>query len=165
MQVRAFRQVFMGLVGFVAFAGCDSLATAIDGTAAALKEPDLPNTSKMLNCCVNLESKNLTKGLVANICPTLDTQVAKVITAYQTTKKGIQDNTNLTAADKTAALAKLKTESQASLEPAARCLLTETIGTLGNAAIPKDCEAVTTIGALPQGKTCDDAKTAITAAK
>ncbi len=149
----------------VAGTGPTCSGTTTDGTVAALKEPDLPNTSKILNCCASLESKTLTKSLVANFCPNVETQVAKVLNTYQSTKQSIKDNVNLSAQSKTVALNKLKSESQTTLEPAARCLLAETVGKLGNAAIPKDCEAVSTIGSLPAGKTCEDVKSAITNAQ
>lgn len=167
--------IFRGLstgvlsLGLLSGAGCESVindaAKSIDGTPLPLKEPELPNTSKMLNCCTNLMGKSLTKGLVSDLCNNVSPQVTKVLDTYQTTKKGIQANTTLSAQSKTESLAKLKTESQGTLEPAARCLLQQTLGKLGAAAIPKDCEADTTVGALPQGKTCDDMQKAITEAK
>ncbi len=169
MQMTFLRSFLVLVAGTAALLGCQSVlndaAKAIDGTPLALKEPELPNTSKMLNCCTNLMGKSLTKGLVSEACTPMTPQVTKVIDTYQAAKKDINANTNLSAQSKTQALAELKTKTQGTLEPAARCLLTETIGKLGNNAIPKDCEADTTIGALPQGKTCDDVKTAITQAQ
>lgn len=152
-----------------ALAGCEELAAStektLQGTAAPLKEKELPNTSKMLTCCNNLMGKSATKGLVESVCTPMTPQVTKVLDTYVTAKANINNNANLTADAKAKALAELKTTSQTSLEPAARCLLTETIGKLGNYVLPADCEADLSIGALPQGKTCDDAKTAITNAK
>ncbi len=153
----------------VALGGCEELVNStektLQGTAAPLKEKELPNTSKMLTCCNNLMAKTSTKGLVESVCTPMTPQVIKVLDTYQAAKANINGNANLTADAKAKALAELKTTSQTSLEPAARCLLTETIGKLGSYVLPADCEADLTIGALPQGKTCDDAKTAITGAK
>ncbi|MBI5610099.1 MAG: hypothetical protein HY902_14585 [Deltaproteobacteria bacterium] len=169
MQFQTIRRFALVIAGAASLLGCQSVlndaAKAIDGTPLALKEPELPNTSKMLNCCTNLMGKTLTKGLVTDLCTPMSPQVTKVIDTYQAAKKQINDNTSLSAQSKTEGLAELKTKTQGSLEPAARCLLTETIGKLGPNAIPKDCEADTTIGALPQGKTCEDVKGAITQAQ
>lgn len=152
-----------------ALGGCEGLVEStektLQGSAAPLKETELPNTSKMLACCNNLMAKASTKGLVDSICTPMTPQVIKVIDTYQAAKANISGNAQLTAEAKTKARGELKTTSQTSLEPAARCLLTETIGKLGAFVLPADCEADLTIGALPQGKTCDDAKTAITSAK
>ncbi len=165
-----------GLVATLLFAliaaasgGCQSLIDSaekkIDGTATAAKEPELPNTSKMLNCCNNLSSRSETKGLVADICPPMSPKVTLVIDQYQLGKKKINDDMNLTSEAKTKSLAELKKTTQESLEPAARCLLQETIGKLGKVLIPKDCEADTTVGALPPGKQCSDVTGAIKDAK
>lgn len=152
----------------LAASGCEELVTStektLQGTAAPLKEPELVNTSKMLTCCNNLMAKASTKGLVESVCTPMTPQVTKVIDTYQTAKKDISANANLTAEAKTQALTELKTKTQSTLEPAAFCLLKETIGKLGTYVLPADCEGDAKAGALPQGKTCDDAKTAITGA-
>lgn len=157
------------IAALLVMTGCQALVTdvtnQIDGTAAALKEPDLPNTSRMLNCCNNLMSKSGTKGLVQSVCEPTSPQVVKVLNTYQSAKAGISGNANLSAQSKAESLAKLKTDSQATLEPAARCLLSETVGKLGNALIPKDCEVITSTGALPAGKQCSDVTSSITDAK
>ncbi len=158
------------VVALAAFApACQSLIdnaeNKLDGVAAPLKEPELPNTSKMLTCCANLSGRNETSGLVKDVCPPMSPKVTLVLDQYIAAKKFINDNKTSTAEIKTKALADLKSESQGTLEPAARCLLTETIGKLGKLLIPKDCEADSTVGALPPGKQCSDVKSAITEAK
>lgn len=169
-----FRSMYAALAAVATLAaagaasGCEELVSStektLQGTAAPLKEPELVNTSKMLACCNNLMAKSTTKGLVESVCTPMTPQVTKVIDTYQAAKKNISGNANLTAEAKTQALAELKTKTQASLEPAAFCLLAETIGKLGTYVLPADCEGDAKAGALPQGKTCDDAKTAITGA-
>lgn len=143
----------------------DSAEKKLDGTAAPLKEPELPNTSKMLACCNNLSARAETKSLVADICGPMVPKVTLVLDQYQLGKKKINDDTVLSADAKVKSLAELKANSQNSLEPAARCLITETIGKLGKILTPKDCEADTTVGALPPGKQCSDVESAIKDAK
>ncbi|MBM4345726.1 MAG: hypothetical protein FJ100_20320 [Deltaproteobacteria bacterium] len=161
--------VLVFLLGAAALAGCQSLVDSaeksLDGKPLALKEAELPNTSKMLNCCTNLSGRSETKGLVADICPPMTPKVTLVIDQYQLGKKKITDDNNLTSDAKTKSLAELKKTTQESLEPAARCLLQETIGKLGKVLIPADCEADTSIGALPAGKKCSDVTGAIKDAK
>ncbi len=158
-----------GVLVALALAGCQSLVDSaektLDGKPLALKEAELPNTSKMLNCCTNLSSRSETKGLVADICPSMSPKVTLVIDQYQLGKQKINDDKNMTAEAKTKSLTELKNTTQGSLEPAARCLLQETIGKLGKVLIPADCEADTTIGGLPPGKQCSDVTGAIKDAK
>lgn len=148
-------------------AGCDALLASaekeLQGTAKPLKEADLPNTSKVLNCCANLSGRSETKGFVADSCTKMTPQVDIVIANYQKAKKAITDNTATTQEAKTKALSELKTTTQSTLEPASRCLLEETVGkvSLGGFLSPADCEVVTSTGALPQGKKCDDVKDAV----
>jgi len=146
-------------------AAVTSASQQITGTAAPLKEPELPNTSKMLNCCNNLSGRSETASLVKDICPALAPKVTLVIDNYVKAKDAIKADKVTTDAAKTQALADLKSKSQGTLEPAARCLLTETVGKLGSLLTPKDCVADQTVGALPQGKQCADVTSAITDAK
>ena len=44
----------VAVVGAFMAGGCDSVERAFDGVAAPLKEPELPNCSKVLTCCANL---------------------------------------------------------------------------------------------------------------
>lgn len=154
------------LAAAFAVSGCEDLVNStektLQGTAAPLKEPELVNTSKMLTCCNNLMAKTSTKGLVESVCTEMVPQVSKVIETYQAAKANVNNNANLTAAAKAEAIAKIKAEAQTNLEPASYCLLSETIGKLGTYVLPADCEGNAAAGALPQGKTCEDAKKAIT---
>lgn len=156
------------LAAAFAVSGCEELVNStektLQGTAAPLKEPELVNTSKMLTCCNKLMGQTSTKGLVESVCTPMVPQVSKVLDTYQAAKKNITDNANLTAEAKTKALAELKVTTQTNLEPASYCLLSETIGKLGTYVLPADCEGNAAAGALPQGKTCEDAKKAITGA-
>ena len=168
-QVAVLRFAFFCLAFGMAASGCQSLLNdaekKLDGVAAPLKEPELPNTSKMLTCCANLSGRAETQSLVKDICPPMTPKVTLVLDTYISGKKTINDDKTFTAESKTKALLDLKTKTQDSLEPAARCLLQETIGKLGKLLIPKDCEADTTVGALPAGKQCSDVKGAISEAK
>ena len=161
--------VLVLLLAATVASGCqsiiDSAEKKLDGTAAPLKELELPNTSKMLTCCANLSARAETKGLVVDICPPMTPKVTLVIDQYQIGKKKITDDTVLSADAKVKSLAELKVQSQGTLEPAARCLLQETIGKLGKILIPADCEADTSVGALPAGKLCSDVTSAIKDAK
>jgi hypothetical protein len=149
------------------FVGCEALVASaeqsLQGTAAPLKEADLPNTSRMLNCCANLTNRSETKSFVESTCATITPQIGIVIAKYQQGKKTIQDDTVLNAQAKTDSLNQLKKTSQETLEPAARCLLQETIGkiSLNGFLSPADCEAMTSTGALPVGKQCSDVTDAI----
>jgi hypothetical protein len=155
------------VVGGFGATGCEELVestkTALDGKETPLKEAELPNTSRLLNCCTNLMGRTSTKSFVADLCPNVQSGVGTVLNNYLAAKAEINNNQNLTAEAKTTALAELKTTSQSTLEPAAKCLLDQTIGkiSLDGFLSPKDCEVIATTGALPQGKTCDDMTSAI----
>jgi hypothetical protein len=140
-----------------------SAEQTLQGTAAPLKEADLPNTSRMLNCCANLTNRTETKSFVESTCATITPQIGIVIAKYQLGKQAIQNDTVLNAQAKAQSLAELKQTSQQTLEPAARCLLQETIGkvSLNGFLSPADCEAVTTVGTLPDGKQCSEVTDAI----
>jgi len=161
----------MLLFSTIAVTACQELAAtaekSLQGTAAPLKEPELPNTSKLLTCCANLSARAETKAFVKDICPSLTTPTNKVIDSYVTLKKAINDDKVIAAEQKTKDLAALKATSQTNLEPASRCLIVETVGkvSLNGFLSPADCEQDNTVGALPAGKSCDDVKGAITNAK
>lgn len=163
--------VLMSLFFTIALSGCHELAAtaekSLQGTAAPLKEPELPNTSKLLACCANLSTRVETKDFVKNVCPNLTTQTNKVIDSYVSLKKAINDDKVISAEQKTKDLAALKATSQTNLEPASRCLIVETVGkvSLNGFLSPADCEQDNAVGALPAGKSCDDVKGAIMDAK
>lgn len=159
------------LFSTLAVSGCHELAAtaekSLQGTAAPLKEAELPNTSKLLTCCANLSARVETKDFVKSICPNLTTQTNKVIDSYTSLKKAINDDKAISAEQKTKDLAVLKATTQSNLEPASRCLIVETVGkvSLNGFLSPADCEQDTSVGALPAGKSCDDVKGAIMDAK
>lgn len=161
--------VACSLLGLSGLAGCEELVettkTALDGQEAALKEPDLPNTSRLLNCCNNLMARSTTKPFVDAFCPQVQTGVGTVLDNYVAAKAEINANQSFSAEAKAQALAEVKTNSQAALEPAAKCLIDQTIGkiSLDGFLSPKDCEAIAGDSSkLPDGKTCDDVTSAIT---
>ena len=144
--------------------GCSQLAAdatkAIQGKATALKEADLPKCSKVLTCCAHPDTASLTQVACGKITVPVDAVIAK----YTASKKDIQANVQLTAAQKTTALADLKVATQDTMEPGCRCLLEDTVGKVSAAGVPTplDCQTVTTTGALPQGKTCADVTSLVT---
>lgn len=157
------------LLSLGAVSGCEELVestkTALDGKETALKEPELPNTSRLLNCCNNLMARTSTKSFVEPICPQIQTGVATVLDNYLAAKAEINANQSLNAEAKAKALAEVKANSQAALEPAAKCLLDQTIGkvSLDGFLSPKDCEVIAgDTTKLPDGKTCDDVTSEIT---
>ena len=159
----------LGVVALVGTTGCEELVestrTALDGKEAALKEPELPNTSRLLNCCNNLMARSSTKSFVESVCPQIQSGVATVLDNYLAAKAEVNANQTLTAEAKAKALAEIKTTSQSTLEPAAKCLLDQTVGKISMDGFlsPKDCEVVPGDTAkLPDGKTCDDVTAEIT---
>jgi len=138
--------------------GCEAVKESFDGVAAPLKEPELPNCSKVLTCCANLSSDSILGPFVASSCESIMSPTDLAITNYQATKLRIQQNTSTSAQTKAELIAELRTTTQETLEPACRCLVDETVGnvSLDGFLSPKDCEVVVTSGALPAGKQCDD---------
>lgn len=148
----------VALLGAFMGGGCDSVERAFDGVAAPLKEPELPNCSKVLTCCANLSGDSILGPLVADTCATIVSPTDLTITNYQAAKLRIQQNGATSEQTKAELLADLRETSQASVEPACRCFVEETVGniSLDGFLSPKDCEVVVTSGALPEGKTCGD---------
>ena len=148
------------LIAFVVLAlgGCEAVKQSLDGVAAPLKEPELPNCSKVLTCCANLTSDSVIGPLVASTCETIVSPTDLTITNYQAAKLRIQQNTTTSAQTQIDLLVELRTTTAGAVEPACRCFVEETIGnvSLDGLLSPKDCEVVITSGALPAGKQCDD---------
>ncbi len=138
--------------------GCEAFRQSFDGIAAPLKEPELPNCSKVLTCCANLSTDSIVGPLVVDTCDTIVTPTDLTITNYQAAKLRIQQNGATSEQTKAQLIAELRTTTQETVEPACRCLVDETIGniSLNGFLSPKDCEVVVTSGALPAGKQCDD---------
>lgn len=141
-----------------ALSSCDALEESLDGVAAPLKEPELPNCSRVLTCCANLDRQTLMPDSVKQACDGLVTPTDTVIEQYKAGKLRIQQDQATSAETKADLLAELKKDTQTTMEPACRCLLEETVGlvSLDDFLAPKDCETVTTSGVLPEGAQCDD---------
>lgn len=134
--------------------GCDELEEAIQGEAAPLKESDLPNCSRIVTCCENTLFQSVAPSAVIDQCNSTFIPAADVvIDNYQTARSEIQGG--LANSDQT--VEELRTQTQDIFEPGCRCFLEETVGTIGNAALPVDCEVVVESGALDEGATCTDA--------
>jgi len=148
----------LALSAFASLSGCEAVKQSLDGIAAPLKEPELPNCSKVLTCCANLTHDSIIGPLVASTCETIVSPTDLTITNYQAAKLRIEQNASTSAQTKAELIADLRSATQASVEPACRCFVDETIGnvSLDGFLSPKDCEVVLTSGALPAGKQCDD---------
>ena len=137
---------------------CDAVEQSLQGSAAPLREPDLPNCSRILNCCTNLDRQSIVPSSIKEACHGVATPTDTLIDQYQVSRANIQASTSTSAETKAQLIAELRTNTQASLEPACRCLLEETVGniSLDGFLSPADCETITTSGALPDGAQCDD---------
>lgn len=144
-------------------AACDSLERSLDGVAAPLKEPELPNCSRVLNCCTNLGTDRLVGPLVDESCAAITTPTDLAILRYQEARALILNDRATSQQTKDRLLAELRETSQSTLEPACRCLLDQTVGavSLDGFLTPIDCEVFPQTGAIPSGQTCDDLTGAI----
>jgi hypothetical protein len=127
---------------------------------AALGESELPNCSRVVNCC-----ERLGQGVYGAVIPaavhttcdeTLGVAASTVIGEYQNERSLVQSRSGLTDQQRTSLLGDLRSQWQSAVEPGCRCFLEETIGTLPDLATPTDCESFTTTGALAGSATCDD---------
>jgi hypothetical protein len=127
---------------------------------AALRESELPNCSRVVNCC-----DRLGQGVYGSVVPaavhttcndTLGVAAGTVIGQYQSARTGVNGQSGLTPEQRTSLLGDLRSQWQNAVEPGCRCFLDETIGMLPNLATPADCGSFTTTGALAGGATCDD---------
>jgi len=152
------------VVVLLVLAGCDAVEESLQGQAAPLKEPELPNCSRVLTCCANLDARRLMPQSVRDACEGITTPTDRVITTYQQSRAEIAANQSTSAETKAQLTAELRTKTQGSMEPACRCLLEETVGlvSLDDFLSPADCETVTTSGALPDGATCDEIEKNVT---
>jgi hypothetical protein len=156
--------VTVAIVSAGSMLGCDAFERAIDGKAAPFKEPELPNCSRVLNCCTNLSDDAAVSALAVPTCDVIATPTDTAIVQYQQAKAVILGNKTTTQAEKDALLKDLRETTQATLEPACRCLIDETLGniSLDGFLTPLDCEVVESTGSIPAGKTCDELTGAIT---
>lgn len=144
-------------------AGCDAAETIIQGQPEPLREPDLPNCSRIVNCCTNLSESKITGGLVSGFCEDLSPAVEDVIATYSDTRDDIiKGNTNGRAEQES--VETWREFGQDTYEPACRCLLEETIAkvSLDGVLTPADCEVINTSGGLESGQVCDDVTSVIT---
>ena len=138
--------------------GCDTLERSLDGTAAPLREPELPNCSKVLTCCANLSRDRVLGPYVADSCETVVGPTDLAIDNYQAAKLRIETNASISAESKAELTAELRETTQASLEPACGCLVAETVGniSLDGYLSPLDCELVAGARGLGEGQQCSD---------
>lgn len=140
----------------------DRVEDSLNGEAAPLKEADLPNCSKVINCCANIESRGLSDSVTAACNDQLVPAVNGVIDTYQSAKAELQD---VESVDNEEALAELTSNTQETAEPACRCFLEETVGTINTETIdllPVDCEVDTSTGALSDGQMCSEVVDSLT---
>ncbi|MCC6623319.1 MAG: hypothetical protein IT385_18820 [Deltaproteobacteria bacterium] len=154
----------MSALALTSSTSCDALEESIQGQAAPLKEPDLPNCSRIINCCSNLNRRVTIPQTIKDGCTSIATPTDTLIIEYQESREVIRTNGSTSAQTKAQLEAELRENTQATLEPACRCLLEQTVGNLSLDGLlaPADCETIPTSGQLPTGTTCDDATQIIT---
>lgn len=148
--------------------GCDDLKDAVEesiqGEAAPLKEADMPNCSRVLNCCAKLKTYSLTPEDVITVCDDqLDPAADSLINTYQEARQGIENDSALTDETRANLLEELKLLYQEKIEPGCRCFLDQTVGDVSADGFlsPVDCEIVESVGALEPPATCEDAQDAL----
>lgn len=148
--------------GGLANSGCDELEEAIQGEAAPLRENDLPNCSRIITCCNNELFQSVAPEAALTQCTTTFVPATgAVIDTYQETRDQIQRGLS----ESGESVDELRTRTQDTFEPGCRCFLEETVGQIGDTALPADCEVVPTSGALDGGAMCSDAIDTLTAEK
>ena len=145
MTPRTVARLFALALAGLAPAACDALEESLDGRAAPLKVPELPNCSRVLTCCANLDRQPLVPSGIKQACTGIATPTDAVIAEYQDGKLLIQQNQSTSAETKASLLEDLRETTQGTMEPACRCLLEETVGNLSLDGIlsPTDCEVIT----------------------
>ena len=157
--------VGVSIMGLSAITGCDEVKDAveesIDGEAAALKEPDMPNCSRVVNCCAKLATYSATPEEINTACTdSINPAADGLIDTYQTARDNVMRDSSLTDETRASLLEELKTTYQEQVEPSCRCFLDETVNdATGDGFLsPSDCEFVPEVGELPEGATCEDAQ-------
>jgi hypothetical protein len=160
------------LVALTALAvGCDAIEevtdAVLDDEPSALREGDLPNCSRAVNCCAALETGTISTAVpdaVATACAdTVAFAADASIDEYQRQLQAIDEIPNLTDEARAARQADLSREWQNRVEPGCRCFMEETVGTIPDLALPSDCEPILTTGDL-DGETCSAAMESLVAA-
>lgn len=162
LRVLAF--VVIGLFLASSLTACSDLIEDTLGigseSAAALAEDDLPNCSRVSNCCDRLSQSPYSAVVPSSVhstcSDTLGTAADMVISEYQSEQSLITNQSGLTDENETQLLSDLQEQWSSRVEPGCRCFLEETVGTLPDLTMPADCESFTTTGALEGGETCSD---------
>lgn len=148
------RFLMMALLGVGALSGCGAVEEVLDGEAAELAEPDLPNCSRIITCCENLKGK----GIAPDACDeSISPAASTVIDTYQDARNAIPNNSPLAAEE---ARVELRITTQDAVEPGCRCFLEETVGQIDAVLLPIDCEPDTSTGELENAQ-CSDATDAL----
>lgn len=159
----------LSIIAISSLAACDlkeelteAIEDTINGEAAELAEADLPNCSKVINCCANIEARGISDEISEACNEQFKPATQAVIDNYQTSKMRITES--LEGDAQTEGLSTLTEETQEIFEPGCRCFLEETAGQLENGTIdliPQDCEFDSTTGALDGDLMCSDATDAL----
>ena len=126
------------LWGSLALLACDAAEQILDGEESALREPDLPNCSKILTCCAALKARDISSDIDMECDDTFIPSVNSVIDAYQDTKSQLDPSTE--------AYENLYDETRSTVEPGCRCFLEQTVGQVSDVLLPVDCEVDTSVG-------------------
>ncbi|MCA9562779.1 MAG: hypothetical protein KC561_04775 [Myxococcales bacterium] len=159
------------LAASLGFAGCETLddvaEQVLDDEASALKDDDLPNCSRVINCCNALETGSISAAVPEAVSSACQNTVAVAADAsideYQRQLAAIDAQTNVSEEDRATLRADLQEEWQNRIEPGCRCFMEDSVGTIPSIALPVDCEPFTTTGDL-EGATCSEALESLTAA-
>lgn len=127
--------------------GCEVAKEIIEGEEAPLKEADLPNCSKVINCCNNGLIQGLSEDVDMACADQLVPASSTVIDNYQAAQAELEPGS--------AASEELRATTQGSAEAGCRCFLEQTIGTL-DVPIPLDCQSDTSVGSV-EADMCDGA--------
>jgi hypothetical protein len=137
-----------------------SIEDTVNGEATPLREPDLPNCSKVVTCCDVLAERGFSETVVAACNDQFKPAANFVIDQYQTARTAIEENTE----EQEETVESLQSRTQETVEPGCRCFLEETVGQVSSDAIdllPIDCEVDTSTGNLDGGAMCSDATDAL----
>jgi hypothetical protein len=140
--------LFAALCLALCLTGCDAAEEILDGEEAALKEADLPNCSKVINCCANLKTKDLSDDINEACDEQFVPSANRVIDTYQSAKGEVTPGSEAEKA--------LYDETRGSVEIGCRCFLEQSVGQIDAVLLPLDCEADTSVGQA-EADMCDGA--------
>jgi len=154
------------LLAAYAVVGCGNIVEdIIQDPPMSLAESDLPNCSRVINCC-----SRLGQGLYGAVLPesvsssctdSVGVAADTAIEQYQVSQQQIDNQTGITEANRAELQSELTENWQNAVEPGCRCFLEQTVGTVPDLVIPSDCESYSTTGTLVGGATCDDGISAL----